>query len=78
MEAVWAPQQILQLVYPIFSDIHDIQGGANPIIVSDPIHLPAVDNIRVTTAVPEASTWAMMLSGLGLIGFIAGRKKSPG
>lgn len=35
----------------------------------------AIDNIRVTYAVPEASTWAMMLSGLGLIGYIAGRKK---
>lgn len=36
----------------------------------------AFDNIRVTYAVPEASTWAMMLSGLGLIGYIARRKKA--
>ncbi len=38
----------------------------------------AIDNIRVTYAVPEASTWAMMLSGLGLIGYAVGRqRKAP-
>src|ERR1019366_9254172 len=35
------------------------------------------DNVRlVTTPVPELSTYAMMLAGLGLIGFIAYRRKN--
>jgi len=29
----------------------------------------------VTTAVPEAETYAMMLAGLGMVGFIARRRK---
>ena len=36
----------------------------------------AVDNIRVTYAVPEPSTYAMMLSALGLIAFVAARRKA--
>lgn len=35
-----------------------------------------VDNILVTTAVPEASTWAMMVAGLGLIGFTVRQKRA--
>mgnify|MGYP000858841330 CR=1 FL=1 len=30
---------------------------------------------NVVTAVPEPETYAMLLAGLGLIGFIAGRRK---
>lgn len=33
-----------------------------------------IDNIQVT-AVPEADTWAMMVAGLGLIGFMARRRR---
>lgn len=36
----------------------------------------AVDNIRVTYAVPEPSTYAMMLSALGLVGFAAYRRRA--
>jgi choice-of-anchor C domain-containing protein len=36
---------------------------------------PALDNVSVT-AVPEASTWAMMILGFFGIGFIAYRRKS--
>jgi hypothetical protein len=32
------------------------------------------DNIRVLTAVPEASTWAMLIAGFGLVGFAARRR----
>jgi hypothetical protein len=32
-------------------------------------------NFNVTTAVPEASTYAMMLAGLGLVGFAVRRRK---
>jgi choice-of-anchor C domain-containing protein len=35
---------------------------------------PALDNVNVT-AVPEPETYAMMLAGLGLMGFIARRRK---
>ena len=34
-----------------------------------------VDNIAVTTAVPEPSTWAMMLFGFGAIGFSMRRRR---
>jgi choice-of-anchor C domain-containing protein len=36
---------------------------------------PALDNVAVT-AVPEASTWAMMILGFAGVGFIAYRRKS--
>lgn len=36
----------------------------------------AVDNIRMTYAVPEPSTYAMMLSALGLVGFAAYRRRA--
>jgi hypothetical protein len=35
----------------------------------------AVDNIRMTYAVPEPSTYTMMLSALGLVGFAAYRRR---
>jgi choice-of-anchor C domain-containing protein len=37
----------------------------------------ALDNVQVA-AVPEAHEWAMMLAGLGLVGWIAGRRRSTG
>jgi len=36
----------------------------------------AIDNIEVTSAVPEPSTWAMLLLGFAGIGFMAYRRKS--
>jgi hypothetical protein len=37
---------------------------------------PIVDNIRISSAVPEPSTWAMMILGFAGIGFMAYRRKS--
>ena len=34
------------------------------------------DNINVTAAVPEAETYAMLLAGLGMLGWIARRKRA--
>lgn len=34
-----------------------------------------IDNVRIQ-AVPEASTWAMMIAGLGLVGFAMRRKRN--
>ncbi|MYM24481.1 DUF642 domain-containing protein [Duganella sp. FT135W] len=34
-----------------------------------------LDNVKLTAAVPEPETYAMMLAGLGLVGFAARRKK---
>lgn len=33
-----------------------------------------IDNVSVTAAVPEPETYAMLLAGLGMVGFIARRK----
>lgn len=38
---------------------------------------PALDNVSLAAAVPEPATWAMMLLGLGAIGFGMRRRKSP-
>jgi hypothetical protein len=32
-------------------------------------------NVAVTAAVPEAHEWAMMLTGLGLVGYVAARRR---
>jgi len=39
-------------------------------------NLPIMDNFSFTTPVPEPSTYAMLLAGLGLIGFTARRRKN--
>lgn len=36
----------------------------------------SLDNVSLTTAVPEPETYAMMLAGLGLVGFAARRRKA--
>jgi hypothetical protein len=38
----------------------------------------AGDNFRVLTAVPEASTWAMLIAGFGMVGASARRRRSFG
>ena len=35
-----------------------------------------LDGVTLTAAVPEPSTWAMMLGGFGMVGFIARRRRS--
>ena len=36
---------------------------------------PVIDDVSVTAAVPEPETYAMMLAGLGVFGFVARRRK---
>jgi hypothetical protein len=36
----------------------------------------SLDNVSLTTAVPEPETYAMLLAGLGLVGFAARRRKT--
>jgi hypothetical protein len=36
---------------------------------------PIVDNISISAAVPEPSTWAMMIFGFAAVGFVAYRRK---
>ena len=43
--------------------------GANPL-------WPTVDNLTLATAVPEPGTYAMLLAGLGVVGFIARRRRA--
>lgn len=35
-----------------------------------------LDNVSLTTAVPEPETWGMMLGGLGLVGLLARRRRA--
>jgi hypothetical protein len=35
-----------------------------------------LDNVSLISAVPEPSTWGMMLGGLGLVGFLARRRRA--
>ena len=37
--------------------------------------LPRMDNLTFTTPIPEPETYAMLLAGLGLLGFAARRRK---
>ena len=36
----------------------------------------ALDNVTVTSDVPEASTWAMMIAGFGLVGAATRRRRT--
>ncbi len=36
---------------------------------------PVIDDVSVTVAIPEPETYAMMLAGLGMLGFVARRRK---
>ncbi len=50
-------------------------GGVETISLGSPTEFEIFDAIRVrTAAVPEPSTWAMMLMGLGSIGMFARRR----
>ena len=42
---------------------------------ADGFHGIALDNVAVVASVPEPETYAMLLAGLGLIGFIARRRE---
>jgi hypothetical protein len=35
-----------------------------------------LDNVALNAEVPEPATWTMLLSGLGLIGFMARRRRN--
>lgn len=37
---------------------------------------PALDNVSISAAVPEPATWAMMISGFGLIGLTLRRRRT--
>jgi hypothetical protein len=55
------------------NDVSVQLGGPN----SNPL-VPVTGLITVTTAVPEASTWAMMILGFIGVGFMAYRRQGPG
>ena len=40
-----------------------------------PIEYVGIDNVRITSAVPEPQTWAMGLAGLALVGGLSRRKR---
>ena len=42
---------------------------------SDWYNYPHLDNVSVTAAVPEPETYALMLTGLGIMGWVVRRKK---
>jgi hypothetical protein len=47
-------------------------GGAGPNDSAGPI----IDNILVDSAVPEPSTWLMLIAGFGMVGVAARRRRS--
>ncbi|MEY2653839.1 MAG: hypothetical protein RLZZ524_867, partial [Pseudomonadota bacterium] len=42
---------------------------------TDATQTALIDSVSITTAVPEPETYAMMLAGLGAIGFLSRRRK---
>ena len=36
---------------------------------------PTLDNVTLTAAIPEPETYALMLAGLGVIGYVARRRR---
>jgi hypothetical protein len=52
--------------------------GIHSVVISGDTNTVGFDNLQygvLTAAVPEPETYAMMLAGLGLIGFIAKRRR---
>jgi hypothetical protein len=47
--------------------VFDHQGGDNNGLL--------LDDVRVAVAIPEPGTWGLLLAGLGLMGFVARRRK---
>jgi hypothetical protein len=62
---------------PIFTAISPPGGGGGGVIVPPPVltSTPVVPEVPVTSAVPEPTTWAMMLVGLALIGRALRRRR---
>lgn len=52
-----------------FAEVSGISGGS-------PIHIAIDGTVTATQSVPEASTWAMLLIGAGLMAWVARRKVS--
>lgn len=40
-----------------------------------PVEVVGIDNLKITAAVPEPQTWALLLAGLGMVGAAALRKR---
>jgi hypothetical protein len=62
---------------PIFTAISPPGGGGGGVIVPPPVltSTPVVPEVPVTSAVPEPTTWAMMLVGFALIGGALQRRR---
>lgn len=67
---------MLELGWTQFTYNFVATGGATDISFVNTAGAPmALDNVSLTTAVPEPESYAMLLAGLGAVGFISRRRK---
>jgi len=67
---IWAPQSFL-FTATASSAVLSFAGDTS----APGFFGPALDNVSVTSAVPELSTWAMMLIGFGGLGALSSRRR---
>jgi hypothetical protein len=65
-----------------WSDVNAVAPRTGTYIVGNTVYFDwrtnkiGPDSMRVLTLVPEASTWAMLIAGFGLVGFASRRRRS--
>ena len=73
----WSPNPGSPLLIPLIQgvNIKSLQQNQNDFFPGPVLHDAGDGTVHIVTQVPEPETYALMLAGLGLVGFMARRRK---